>query len=56
MAQQAALRVHCDRAGSLRVGIPDAPGMATCEVAVHAAALPRDPGEVAQWLGEIVGE
>ena len=22
MAQQAALRVHCDRAGSLRVGIP----------------------------------
>ncbi len=33
----------------------DAPGTATCEVAVHAAALPLDPGGVAQWLSGIAG-
>jgi hypothetical protein len=26
------------------------PGWATCEVAVHDAALPREPEEVAGWL------
>ena len=31
------------------------PGMATCEVAVHAAATPRDPEEVTTWLTEIIG-
>ena len=31
------------------------PGVATCEVAVHEAALPRDPGEVASWLIDVVG-
>jgi threonine aldolase len=32
----------------------DVPGWATCEVAVHASALPREPAEVSVWLGEIV--
>jgi NAD(P)-dependent dehydrogenase (short-subunit alcohol dehydrogenase family) len=31
------------------------PGLATCEVAVQAAALARDPREVATWLTEIMG-
>ena len=31
------------------------PGLVWCEVAVHAAALPRDPGEVATWLTTITG-
>jgi threonine aldolase len=31
------------------------PGLAMCEVAVHAAALPRDPKEVGTWLTEIIG-
>jgi threonine aldolase len=31
------------------------PGLVTCEVAVHAAALSRDPDEVAAWLSEVVG-
>jgi threonine aldolase len=31
------------------------PGLATVEVAVHDAALPRDPEEVARWLREIAG-
>ena len=31
------------------------PGHATCEVAVHAAALSRDPAEVADWLTGITG-
>ena len=29
------------------------PGVVTCEVAVHEAALPREPREVAEWLTEI---
>jgi threonine aldolase len=29
------------------------PGLASCEVAVHAAALARDPEEVTRWLTEI---
>jgi hypothetical protein len=33
----------------------DVPGWATCEVAVHASALPREPAEVGAWLSEIVG-
>ena len=33
----------------------DGPGLATCEVAVHGAALPRKPAEVAAWLTEVVG-
>ena len=33
----------------------DVPGWATCEVAVHASALPREPAEVGAWLGEVVG-
>ena len=37
-------------------GVPPAcRALATCEVAVHAAALPRDPAEVAVWLTEVVG-
>ena len=31
------------------------PGVVTCEVAVHEAALTRDPEEVAKWLREITG-
>jgi threonine aldolase len=31
------------------------PGLASCELAVHAAALPRDPEEVCTWLTEIIG-
>jgi threonine aldolase len=31
------------------------PGLASCEVAVHAAATARDPEEVAGWLMEIIG-
>jgi threonine aldolase len=31
------------------------PGEVTCEVAVHEAALTRDPEEVAKWLREITG-
>jgi hypothetical protein len=31
----------------------EVPGWATCEVAVHDAALPRQPGEVVEWLTEI---
>jgi len=31
------------------------PGVASCEVAVHAAALSRDPEEVTAWLTEIAG-
>ncbi len=31
------------------------PGLATCEVAVHAAAVPREAAEVAAWLGEVTG-
>jgi threonine aldolase len=31
------------------------PGVVTCEVAVHEAALPREPQEVAEWLTEITG-
>jgi threonine aldolase len=30
------------------------PGLASCEVAVHAAAVDRDPEEVTRWLTEIV--
>ena len=30
------------------------PGLASCEVAAHAAALARDPEEVARWMTEIV--
>lgn len=30
-----------------------APGLASCEVAVHAAAVARDPEEVTRWLMEI---
>ena len=33
----------------------DVPGWATCEVAVHASALPREPAEVSAWLSEVVG-
>jgi threonine aldolase len=33
----------------------DAPGWATCEVAVHASALAREPAEVSAWLSEVVG-
>jgi hypothetical protein len=29
------------------------PGLASCEVAVHAAAVVRDPEEVTRWLTEI---
>jgi threonine aldolase len=32
-----------------------APGLAQCEVAVHAAATTREPEEVARWLTEVVG-
>ncbi|MET0525626.1 MAG: beta-eliminating lyase-related protein [Nocardioides sp.] len=31
------------------------PGLAQCEVAVHAAAVPREVEQVARWLGEITG-
>jgi threonine aldolase len=31
------------------------PGVVICEVAVHEAALTRDPEEVAKWLREITG-
>ena len=31
------------------------PGLASCELAVHAAALPRDPEEVSTWMTEIIG-
>ena len=33
----------------------DVPGWATCEVAVHASALPREPAEVSAWLSEVAG-
>jgi hypothetical protein len=33
----------------------DIPGWATCEVAVHASALSREPAEVSAWLDEVVG-
>ena len=33
----------------------DVPGWATCEVAVHASALPREPAAVSSWLSEVVG-
>ena len=31
------------------------PGLASCELAVHAAALPHDPEEVSTWMTEIIG-
>jgi threonine aldolase len=33
----------------------EVPGWVSCEVAVHASALPREPAEVGAWLGEVVG-
>jgi threonine aldolase len=45
-------RTSIQPCGAWRPG--EVPGSATCEVAVHASALPRDPAVVGSWLSGLV--